>query len=69
MSIAQQIATPAPRTGARKLRAPLQPAPAPRRGMAMLQIAGLVTITSICAAVMAGAVVIGMLMLVTSLGG
>jgi hypothetical protein len=69
VSIAHQIATPttAPRT--RRLSAPLQPVPAPRRAYALAQILGLVAVTALGAAFVAGTVAIVIMMVASSLGG
>ncbi len=69
MSIAQQIATPTPGPRTRRPPAPLQPAPRVRRAYTLARIFGLVTLTALGAALMAGLIAIVILMLASSLGG
>ena len=69
MSIAHQIATPTHTTRTRRPSAPLQAAPVPRPGYAVARIVGLVTVTALGAALLAGAVAIVLMMFVSSMGG
>ena len=69
MSIAQQIATPAPRTKARRTSSPLQPVPRRRPAYALGRIFALMTITALGAALLAGTVAIGLIMLASNLAG
>ncbi len=69
MSIAQQIATPAPSSRARRSSAPLQAAPTPRPAFALARIIGLIAITAFGAAFVAGTVAIVIMMFASSLGG
>ena len=69
MSIAQQIATPAPTARTRAPRAPLQPAPTARRGYALVRIGGLLAITAAGFALIAGAAALAIIMIASSLGG
>ena len=68
MSIAQQIATPTPARRTRRPSAPLTPAPIPRPGYTLVRLAGLVTLTALGTALIAGAVAITLLMLASNLG-
>ncbi len=69
MSIAQQIATPTPASRTRRSSAPVVPAPAGRRGYALLRIAGLMSLTAMGAAFMVGAVAIAIMTVASNLGG
>ena len=69
MSIAQQIATPTPAPRTRRPSAPLQLAPTPRPGYTLARLLGLVGLTALGTALIAGAVAIAVLMLASSLGG
>jgi hypothetical protein len=69
VSIAQQIATPTPKSKARRPSAPLQPVPAPRRAYALGRIFVLVAITALGTALLAGTVAVGLMMLASNLGG
>ncbi len=69
MSIAQQIATPTPSVRTRRPRAPMQPVPERRPGYALVRIFGLIAVTSLGAALIAGTVAIGIMMVASSLGG
>ena len=69
MSIAQQIATPAPARRTRRSSAPLQPAPTPRPVYALVRIGGLVLLTALGAAFVVGTVGLAIIMVASSLGG
>ena len=69
MSIAQQIATPAPAPRTRRPSAPLQEAPTPRPGYTLVRLLGLVTITALGTALLVGAAALALMMLASSLGG
>ena len=69
MSIAQQIATPAPPRRARRATAPLQPAPSPRPLFALARIFALMTVTAMGAAFVVGTVAIAIMMIASNLGG
>ena len=69
MSIAQQIATPTPAAETRHPGAPMQPAPERRPVYALVRIIGLIALTSLGAALMAGTVAIGIMMVASNLGG
>lgn len=69
MSIAQQIATPTPKSRARRPSAPLQLVPAPRRAYTLGRIFVLVAITALGTALLAGTVAVGLMMLASNLGG
>jgi hypothetical protein len=69
VSIAQHLATPTPASRARRPAAPLQPAPTPRPGYALVRILGLITATALGTAMMAGAVAIAIMMFASSMGG
>lgn len=69
MSIAQQIATPTPAIRARRPTAPLQAAPVPRRPWALVRIFGLIAVTALGTALIAGAVAVAIMMFASSLGG
>ena len=58
MSIAQQIATPDPPVRTRRPGAPLQPALSTRRSYALVRILGLMTLTALGAALVAGTLAI-----------
>jgi hypothetical protein len=68
VSIAQQIATPTPGTGTRRPSAPLRPVPVRRPGPALLRIVGLIGLTALGAALLAGTMVIGLIMFASSMG-
>ena len=68
MSIAQQIATPNPTARARRRGAPLRPAPSSRRTFALVRILGLMTLTALGAALVAGTVAIAAMMLLSGVG-
>lgn len=69
MSIAQQIATPTPAPKARRPNAPLQPVEDPRRLYALARITGLLALTALGVALLAGAVAISVIMVASNLGG
>ena len=69
MSITGQIATPAGRARTRRPAGAVQAVPAPRRVRAFLQLCGLVGLTAFGAAIAVGIVGLGLVMLVSSLGG
>lgn len=69
MSIAQQIATRTPPARPRRPGAPLQPVPPRRRLYALVRIAGLMTLTALGAAFLAGTVAIGIMVVASNLGG
>jgi len=68
MSIAQQVATPTPSGKARCPAAPLQPG-ARRPVRTLLAIAALIAVTALGAVLTLGAVAIGLLLVVSNLGG
>lgn len=69
MSIAQQIATPIPGARTRPPAAPLTPAPIARPFVALVRIAGLIALTALGAALIAGANLITVMVLAANLGG
>ena len=69
MSIAQQIATPAPAARTRAPGAPLRPAPVARPGYALARIAALIAVTATGVALLAGAAALAIIMVASSLGG
>jgi hypothetical protein len=69
VSIAQQIATPTPSPRTRRPSAPLQAAPTPHPGSTLARIFGLVVLTAIGTALMAGSIAIGMMIVASNLGG
>ena len=70
MSIAQQIATPTPRPKARRRpSAPLHPVVTRRPAYALGRIFALMAITALGAALLAGTVAIGIIMVASNLGG
>jgi hypothetical protein len=69
VSIAHQIATPTPAPRTRRPSASLRLAPVPHRGAAVARILGLITVTALGAALLAGAVAIVLMMFVSSMGG
>jgi hypothetical protein len=73
VSIAQQIATPAPapkaRPRARRPGAPLQPIPERHTLLALTRIVGLIGVCALGTALIAGTVAVGIMMLASSLGG
>jgi hypothetical protein len=69
VSIAHQIATPTPAARTRRPSAPLQLAPVPHPGAAVARILGLLTVAALGAALLAGALAIGLMTFVSSMGG
>lgn len=69
MSIAQQIATPTPKSNARRPSAPLRPAPTPRPAYTLGRIFVLLAITALGTALLAGTVAVGLMMVASNLGG
>jgi hypothetical protein len=69
VSIAQQIATPTPNARTRRPSAPLRPVPVARPGRTLARIFGLVGVTALGAALLAGTVAIGLMMFASSMGG
>ena len=69
MSIAQQIATPTPKTKARRPSAPLQPVLPRRTAYTLGRIFVLLAITALGTALLAGTVAVGLMMAASSLGG
>ena len=69
MSIAQQIATPTPKSKARRPSAPLQPVPTPNRGYTLGRIFALMAVTALGTALLVGTVAIGLMMVASNLGG
>lgn len=69
MSIAQQIATPTPKSKARRPSVPLQPVSPTHVGSTLGRIFALMAATALGAALLAGTVAVGLLMVASSLGG
>jgi hypothetical protein len=69
VSIAQQIATPAPKSKARRPSAPLVPVPAPRPAYALGRIFVLMAVTALGTALLVGTVAVGLMMVASNLGG
>jgi NAD/NADP transhydrogenase alpha subunit len=69
VSIAQQIATPTPVARTRAPAAPLTPAPIARPAYALVRIAGLVALTALGTALIAGTIFIAIMVLAANLGG
>jgi hypothetical protein len=68
MSIAQQVAMPTPSGEARRPSAP--PQPGPRRPLrTLLGIAALIAVTAVGAVLTFGAIAVGLLLVVSNLGG
>jgi hypothetical protein len=68
VSIAQQIATPNPTARARRRGAPPRPAPSSRRTYALVRILGLMVLTALGAALIAGTVATAAMMLLSGTG-
>jgi hypothetical protein len=69
VSIAQQIATPAPAARTRPPAAPLRPAPVARPFVALVRIVGLIALTALGIALIAGSILITIMVLAADLGG
>ncbi len=69
MSIAQQVATPAPAHPARRPSHPLRPVPSRRPVRALLGVSGLVVFTAVGVALTFGAVAIALVLLASNLAG
>jgi hypothetical protein len=69
VSIAQQIATPTPRSKARRPSVPLQPVAIPHVGSTLGRIFALMAATALGTALLAGSVAIGVILFASSLGG
>jgi hypothetical protein len=69
VTIAEQIATPTPAPRTRRPSSPLMPVPEPRRVRALIHVLGLLSVTALGAALFAGAVAIGIMMVASNLGG
>jgi hypothetical protein len=69
VSIAQQIATPTPKSKARRPSVPLRPVPTRHVGSTLGRIFALMAATALGTALLAGSVAIAMMLLASNLGG